>query len=104
MLDRPGRADVLAVLDALRGAGRAVLHVTHHVADAARADRVVVMDRGAVAYTGSAAELLRLPRNLEELGLELPGLWRLGEHLRAAGLDVPAAALDPASVVDALWR
>jgi energy-coupling factor transport system ATP-binding protein len=104
MLDRGGRSDVLEVLEALRATGRGILHVTHHLADAAKADRVAVMDKGALAFCGSPAELMAISGRFSSLGLELPPVAVLAKHLREGGLAVSALAMDSESVVQALWR
>src|SRR5437764_2476979 len=52
MLDPEGRRQVLAVLGRLRAEGTTVVHVTHHLDEAARAGTVVVLDAGRVAAAG----------------------------------------------------
>jgi ATP-binding cassette subfamily B protein len=46
------------VLDALRALGRTAVVVTHRIEVAARADRVVVVEGGAIAEQGPHAEVL----------------------------------------------
>ncbi len=104
MLDAEGRADVLAVLDSLRDRSHGVLHITHDLADAARADRVLVLSKGESAFLGSPNALLSQPENLEGWGLGLPTLGGLGAELRARGVDLPITALDPDSLVRSLCR
>ncbi len=101
MLDLQGRADVLGVLDTLRERGTGILHITHHLADAARADRVVVLDRGEVALSGTPVEVFA-EESLSSLGLAAPPIGELADALRAAGVPVPAAAYTAESVVEAL--
>ncbi|BAM03805.1 ABC transporter ATP-binding protein [Phycisphaera mikurensis] len=58
-LDPAARATLWEQLDALRhGAGATVLLTTHLMDLAARADRLVLLDRGSVVRTGTAAELV----------------------------------------------
>ena len=45
MLDQSGRVGLLRVLDGLRG-GKTVLHVTHHLEEVIRADRILVLNGG----------------------------------------------------------
>jgi energy-coupling factor transport system ATP-binding protein len=59
MLDRPGRHDLTRLLRRLPGRGTAVVHVTHHLAEAAVADVVVAMARGRVLAVGPPPLVLR---------------------------------------------
>ncbi len=93
MLDPRGRRDVMDVIRALREQGVTVVLITHHMSEAAQADRVVVMDRGAVALDGMPKELFSRPDLLREYGLETPETVALLSELRKAGLDVPLDAL-----------
>lgn len=101
MLDLQGRADVLAVLDALRSHGTGILHITHHLADAARSDRVIVLERGEVALEGLPAEVFS-SADLGALGLTMPPIGVLAGELRSLGIDVPVEAYTAEAVVDAL--
>lgn len=103
MLDPEGRADVLTTLTALRERGVGIMHITHHLEDAAAADAVVVLDEGRVAYAGSPQELLGRPDLIAEMGLTTPPMGTLVHALRDAGLSIDAAAWAPDSVVEALW-
>ncbi|MDZ4655773.1 MAG: energy-coupling factor transporter ATPase [Coriobacteriia bacterium] len=103
MLDPRGRADVLAVMQRLRSEGRGILHITHDLDDAARADRVLALDAGSLAFEGSPEELFGHVELLDDLGLELPPLAAAAAYLRAAGHAVPAAVADALELVEALW-
>lgn len=104
MLDPAGRRDVLDLIDRLAHAdGHGVLHISHDVAGIARADRAVVLERGAVIFAGDPAALLRDEDLLRRGGLELSGIGRLADALRGLGAHVPALAMDAESVVEALW-
>ena len=102
LLDLQGRADVLDVLSALRDRGTGILHITHQLADAATADRVLVLEAGAVAFDGSPGRLLGSPELLGRLGLALPPVGVLAAGLRSLGIAVPADALTAERVVAAL--
>ncbi|MDO9557435.1 MAG: energy-coupling factor transporter ATPase [Coriobacteriia bacterium] len=103
MLDPPGRADVLAVMQRLRSAGHGILHITHHLDDAAHADRIVALDAGSIAFDGQVEEFFEQNERLSDLGLELPPLAAAAAYLRNAGLVVPAAVADARGLVEALW-
>ncbi len=102
MLDLQGRTDVLEVLATLRDRGTGILHITHHLADAVAADRVLVLDAGSVVYDDPPAPLLADSDLLERCSLMLPPVGVLAAVLREAGVPVPADALVAEQVVAAL--
>lgn len=103
MLDPCGRSDVLALMDDLRERGHAVLHITHHLDDVARADRVVALSEGQVSFVGTPGELMSDASLLATLGLELPPLAAVAAELRTRGYHVPTAPRDASALVEALW-
>jgi energy-coupling factor transport system ATP-binding protein len=58
MLDPDGRRLVMDVLRSLPERGTAVVHVTHRLKEAARADVVVVLDEGRLVAEGRPDEVL----------------------------------------------
>jgi len=103
MLDPRGRADVLRVLANLRARGTGIMHVTHHVEDAADADRVVVLDGGRAAFEGTADVLFGDLERLKTLGLDIPPVGLLARRLHDAGAPIPVTAVRADDVVEALW-
>jgi energy-coupling factor transporter ATP-binding protein EcfA2 len=87
-LDPVGTQFVAEALERIvRETGAGILLVEHKTDVLARiADEVVVLDRGAVVLSGSAAAVLADPR-LAELGVEPPAQVRLERALRASGLE-----------------
>ncbi len=104
MLDSAGRREFEGVLQRLRGEGRSILLITHDLSMIAGADRVVVLDRGGVAFSGGVEGLLAAPDRLEGWGLSLPPAGELARALRERGIDVPMAALTARSVAEAACR
>ncbi|MDZ4179238.1 MAG: energy-coupling factor transporter ATPase [Coriobacteriia bacterium] len=102
MLDPRGRVDVLAILEEQRLDGRGLVHITHHVADIATADRVLVLAAGSVLFLGDPVELLERPNRLRELGLAVPPVLELAEELRRLGIVVPPKSVTAESIVSAL--
>lgn len=87
MLDSEGRESVRGIISQLHEQGITILHVTHFMEDARSAERVIVLDRGAIAFDGPPAELFEQPQLVNELGLEMPR--------RAVGLNAPASGPQP---------
>jgi energy-coupling factor transport system ATP-binding protein len=82
MLDPPSRAELLALIDRLVEGGMTVVHVTHDMAEAARADRLVALEKGRLAFDGPAEAFFSPGPDgsappASELGLPLPGVGRV---------------------------
>jgi len=103
MLDPHGRAEVISVIARLKHDGHGVLLVTHDLAEAGRADRVVVLRLGSVVFEGTPDELFARG-DLDQWGLERPPIVSLAQGLRDAGITVPPGAVDPVQIAGALCR
>lgn len=103
MLDGTGRADVLAIVRSLRASGVGILHITHHLADIASADRAAVLDSGAIVFEGTPADLFADPGRVRRLGIGLPPMTTLVSVLRERGHAVPATTVEAESLVESLW-
>ena len=103
MLDPIGRADVLRTIKALnRQRGVTVVLITHHMDEAAQADRLVVMAKGRVIADGAPKEIFQDVEGLKAVGLTVPETTQLLWALRREGLDVPLAALSDEECAQAL--
>ena len=103
MLDPVGRREVLDTVCRLqRELGMTVVLITHHMDEAARAQRLVVMDNGHVVMDGPPAQVFQNVVGLRRLGLEVPDSVSLLYELRQAGLDVPLDVLTPEDCAQAL--
>ena len=105
MLDPNGRADVMRTIKELnRTKGVTVVIITHHMDEAAQADRLVVMARGKVVADGMPKEVFQDVEGLKRVGLCVPETTELLWQLRQAGLDVPLDALSDEECADALYN
>ena len=103
MLDPIGRADVLRTIKQLnREKGVTVVIITHHMDEAAQADRLVVMAKGKVVADGTPKEVFQDVEGLKAVGLTVPDTTELLWQLRQAGLDVPLDALSDEECAQAL--
>ncbi len=103
MLDPRGRREVVSAAERLcREKGITVLLITHHMDEAVRADRVLVMDRGRIVMDGAPAEIFARADELRALQLTVPDTTALIEKLNAAGMAVPAGALTPEACAAAI--
>ena len=73
MLDPIGRRDVLNIMEKLnREEGITVINITHYMDEAARADRVIVINDGELIMDGSPKEVFSKIELLHSIGLEAP--------------------------------
>ena len=105
MLDPIGRADVMRTIKQLnREKGVTVVIITHHMDEAAQADRLVVMAKGKVVADGTPKEVFRDVDGLKAVGLTVPDTTELMWQLQQAGLDVPLDALSDEECALALYK
>lgn len=103
MLDPLGRRDVVDLMEKLnREENITVLHITHYMEEAARADRVIVMNDGRIAADGTPHEVFCDADRLHALGLEAPQGAELLHELRTAGWQIPEGALTEEECTSAL--
>ena len=76
-----------------REEGITVLHITHYMQEAVRADRVIVMDDGHIVMDGTPREVFQNVDELRALGLEAPQGTELLHKLKAAGVSITTDAL-----------
>ena len=94
MLDPSGRSEVLETVRSLnRGKGITVVWITHYMEEAVQADRVVVVDGGQVALSGTPREIFRQVDRLRALHLDVPPMTALAHELRVSGMEVPGDVL-----------
>ena len=105
MLDPIGRAEVLKTIKELnRASGVTVVLITHHMDEAAQADRLVVMAKGRVIADGAPKDVFQQVEELKAVGLTVPETTQLLWELRQAGVDVPLDALSDGECAAVLAR
>ena len=103
MLDPIGRRDVLRTIKRLnRERGVTVVLITHHMDEAAQADRRIVMTKGQVVADGAPKQVFQDVEGLRSVGLTVPETTQLMWELRREGLDVPLDALSDEECAEAL--
>ncbi len=94
MLDPVGRREVLATLKRLnRELGITIVLITHHMDEAALAERLIVMHQGKICKDDTPKRVFQDVEGMEALGLAVPETIRLLYQLRQCGLQVPLDAL-----------
>lgn len=105
MLDPLGRRDVIGIMEQLnREENITVINITHYMDEAARADRVVVINDGTVIMDGDTREIFAKVDKLHEIGLEAPQGNELLWELRAAGIPIVGEGLTTEECVQTLYN
>lgn len=104
MLDPKGRKDVMDTVKRLnREKGITVVLITHHMDEAAQADRVVVLHKGKVTADGTPREVFSQAALLHDIGLAAPESVELCWKLNQEGFQLPLTKLDPKECAQALY-
>ena len=103
MLDPRGRREVIETISRLnQEKGITVVLITHHMDEAAKAGRVVVLHKGKVAADGTPREVFSQVETLHKIGLAAPDAVELCWELNKEGFDLPLDLLEPEECAQAL--
>ena len=104
MLDPRGRREVMETITKLNREKRiTVVLITHHMDEAAQAQRVVVMHQGSIAADGSPREVFTQVELLHRIGLAAPETVELCYELNREGFDLPLDRLSEKECAQALF-
>ena len=104
MLDPKGRREVMEAIRRINNAGTTVIHITHHMEEAAMAERVIVMDNGTIALDATPSEVFARTKLLKLSGLDVPLMAQLSALLRESGVDIPEKILSVDEMLDELVK
>ena len=105
MLDPKGRREVMdTVLKLNREKGITVVLITHHMDEAAMAQRVVVLHKGKVALDGSPEAVFSQVELLHNIGLAAPDTIELCYELNKLGFSLPLDRLNAEECAQALYN
>jgi energy-coupling factor transport system ATP-binding protein len=104
MLDPKGREQVLETIRELKSDNElTVVSITHDLEEAAKADRMIVMNRGQVYKEGTPKEIFQLEEELISLGLDIPFSVKLSKKLKELGMTLDKHFLSEEELVKELW-
>ena len=104
MLDPKGRREVIETVGQLnREKGITVVLITHHMEEAAKADRVVVLHKGKVALDGDPREVFSQVQKLHNMGLAAPDTVELCWELNKNGFSLPLERLSAEECAQTLY-
>ena len=78
--------------------------ITHHMDEAAMADRLLVMSKGKIVADATPKEVFKHVEQLKAVGLTVPETVELCWQLRQAGIDAPLDALSDEECAQALYE
>lgn len=111
-LDPKAHGDILQMVESIRAErGITIILVSHNMEDVARlADKVLVMDGGRLAMSGTPVQVFSRAEELKELGLALPAaaefmhcLAKRGAELRKPLPDTGALTIEEAEAAIVNW-
>ena len=103
MLDPKGRREVMQTIAKLnREKNITVILITHHMDEAAMAQRVIVLNQGGVALDGTPEEVFSQAEMLHSIGLAAPETVELCYELNKHGFDLPLDRLNAESCAQTL--
>ena len=102
MLDPSGRREVMETITRLNRAEITVILITHFMEEAARADRVIVMDAGKVVMDDTPRNIFRRVDEMQKLGLGVPQVTALAHKLRTHGIPLQDDIISTAEFVTAI--
>lgn len=104
MLDPRGREEVLETVRALKEEkSLTVISITHDLEEAAKADRIIVLNKGRVYREGTPEEIFSMDEELVRLGLDIPFAVKMGKSLRENGVHLAKQYLTEEELVTELW-
>lgn len=105
MLDPRGRKEVMKTIKHLnKDMGITVVFITHYMDEAVQADRVIVIDDGAIAFDGTAKDVFRNIDELKAIGLDVPQVTELAYLLDKDGIDIQTDVLNEEEFVEAFSK
>ena len=105
MLDPQGRQEIVRTVKRLnKEKGITIVYITHYMTEALEADRVVVMEKGHIRFSGTPHEVFSRVDELEKVGLEAPLAAKIASELRKSGIKLPKEIITDEELAEVLCR
>lgn len=105
MLDPSGRKEVLENIKEInKKYGITIILITHYMDEAAKADRVIVMDQGKIILEGIPRDVFSKVDTIKKIGLDVPQVTELCNELQKEGIDISTKILNVDEMVNALCQ
>lgn len=104
MLDPVGRKEVMSTIEYLnKEEKKTIILITHYMDEAARANRIIVMEKGQVLIDEKPREVFSHVDKIKEIGLDVPQVTELAWELNKEGFDINTKILNTDELVGELW-
>lgn len=104
MLDPVGRKEVMSTIEYLnKEEKKTIILITHYMDEAARANRLVVMEKGQIVIDEKPREVFSHVDKIKEIGLDVPQVTELAWELNKEGFDINSKILNTDELVGELW-
>lgn len=105
-LDPRGRRIIFDLIKKYReSTGSTVIIVSHSMEDVASvAERIVVLNKGSVAFDGSVDEVFSHADELVDMGLNIPQITKIFTELKKCGYDLDASVYTPEQAKNEILR
>lgn len=105
MLDPSGRREVMNTVRELNQIhGTTVVFITHYMDEAAKADRILVINKGKLLLDGTPKQVFSKVEEIKAVGLDVPQVTELAYLLEQDGCSVPADILTIEECVSAMEK
>ncbi len=92
MLDPKGRRKIMSIVKQLNEAGITIINITHHMDEAAHANRIIVLKNGSIIADNTPKEIFA-SKVMDEAGLKLPLPAQIANQLNENGFNFESAPL-----------
>ncbi|WP_028308912.1 energy-coupling factor transporter ATPase [Desulfitibacter alkalitolerans] len=105
MLDKEGKNEILKTIEELnKHHSLGIIHITHDMGEAARANRIIVMNEGRVIADDTPKVIFSEVEKLGEIGLKLPRITELANALANKGIPLSRGITNYNELVDELCK
>lgn len=105
MLDPHGRQEVIQTLKELNEKEKVtVILITHHMNEAALADKIFVMNEGKIALQGTPKEVFSHYDEMKKIGLDVPVSTEIAHGLKKYGWHMPDDIISEEELLDSIKK
>ena len=105
MLDPHGRKEVIQTLKELNEKEKVtIILITHHMNEAALADKIFVMNEGKIALQGTSKEVFSHYDEMKKIGLDVPVSTEIAHGLKKYGWHMPDDIISEEELLDSIKK